>query len=96
MRIVRVLEDVTAHADPTGEDTMTDLDTGERAQTAIGHPLQGLSAEEIRAARQLLVDRGLVDDATRFAYLGLEEPAKPDVLSSAPATPSTGGSARSC
>jgi primary-amine oxidase len=52
--------------------------------TAVTHPLQGLSADEIRAARQLLVDRGQVSETTRFAYLGLEEPPKSEVLTHQP------------
>jgi primary-amine oxidase len=48
--------------------------------TTVTHPLQSLSADEIRNARQLLVDRGLVGESTRFAYLGLEEPPKSEAL----------------
>lgn len=44
------------------------------------HPLQRLSADEIRAARTLLDDNGLVTAATKFALLGLEEPDKLTVL----------------
>ncbi|RIQ37400.1 primary-amine oxidase [Jiangella rhizosphaerae] len=44
------------------------------------HPLQRLSADEIRAARALLDDHGLVSATTRFALLGLEEPDKLTVL----------------
>ncbi|WP_240477439.1 primary-amine oxidase [Jiangella muralis] len=44
------------------------------------HPLQRLSADEIRAARALLDDNGLLTPATRFALLGLEEPDKLTVL----------------
>ncbi len=60
----------------------------EQDQTSISvpvvHPLQGLSADEIRSARQLLVEHGLVTDPIRFAYLGLEEPPKADVLAGRP------------
>ena len=44
------------------------------------HPLRRLGAEEIRRARSLLAGRGLVGEHTRFAYLGLEEPPKAEVL----------------
>src|SRR5262245_57624918 len=54
--------------------------------SVVTHPLQGLSADEIRSARQLLVDQGLVTETTRFAYLGLEEPPKADVLAHQPGT----------
>jgi primary-amine oxidase len=44
------------------------------------HPLQRLSADEIRLARTVLAEHGLVGGHTRFTYLGLEEPPKWDVL----------------
>ncbi|MFV0451914.1 MAG: hypothetical protein ACK5LS_06685 [Propioniciclava sp.] len=40
------------------------------------HPLDALSADEIRVARDLLGDHGLLGDGGRVAYLGLKEPAK--------------------
>ncbi|GAA0948890.1 primary-amine oxidase [Nonomuraea longicatena] len=40
------------------------------------HPLDPLSADEMTAARAILAAAGLVTETTRFAYLGLEEPAK--------------------
>ncbi|PZF83794.1 tyramine oxidase [Jiangella anatolica] len=51
------------------------------------HPLQRLSADEIRAARSLLDDNGLVTAATKFALLGLEEPDKLTVLGHRPGDP---------
>ncbi|MGK5114107.1 primary-amine oxidase [Geodermatophilus sp. CPCC 205506] len=50
------------------------------------HPLERLTAEEISAARQVLVDAGLVAETTRFVYVGLEEPAK-SALSDTAAAP---------
>jgi primary-amine oxidase len=47
---------------------------------AAAHPLQRLGADEIRLAKALLVEHGLVGEHTRFAYLGLEEPPKAEVL----------------
>lgn len=43
---------------------------------ALRHPLDPLTSDEITTARSILVDAGLVTEPTRFAYLGLEEPAK--------------------
>jgi primary-amine oxidase len=44
------------------------------------HPLDRLSAEEIRSARQIIDKYGLLSPTTRFALLALEEPAKEQVL----------------
>jgi primary-amine oxidase len=51
------------------------------------HPLARLSADEIRTARTVMVDAGLVGDTTRFPILGLDEPAKDDVLAFAAGDP---------
>ncbi|WP_406335217.1 primary-amine oxidase [Streptomyces sp. NBC_00203] len=51
------------------------------------HPLDPLAPEEISAARDVLLAAGLLTDTTRFAYLGLEEPAKQDLLGRAPDAP---------
>jgi primary-amine oxidase len=51
-----------------------------RAPAQAAHPLQRLGADEIRLAKALLVEHGLVGEHTRFAYLGLEEPPKAEVL----------------
>jgi primary-amine oxidase len=40
------------------------------------HPLAPLTADEIRTVRDVVAGAGLVDDTTRFVYVGLEEPAK--------------------
>jgi hypothetical protein len=37
----------------------------------LDHPLARLSADEIRTARTLIVDAGLVNETTRFPILGL-------------------------
>jgi primary-amine oxidase len=55
-------------------------DQGGRPQPEVSHPLQRLGADEIRLARAILDERGLVGERTRFAYLGLEEPPKGEVL----------------
>ena len=46
----------------------------------VTHPLQRLSAEEIRAARALFDRDGRITPTTRFAFLGLVEPDKQTVL----------------
>lgn len=50
------------------------------AATVATHPLQSLTAEEIRSARKLLDAHQLLASTTRFALLGLEEPPKQVVL----------------
>src|SRR3954451_6230254 len=42
--------------------------------------LASLSAEEITRVRELVVAAGVTDESTRFAYVGLIEPAKAEVL----------------
>ncbi|MFF0267072.1 primary-amine oxidase [Kribbella sp. NPDC004536] len=44
------------------------------------HPLDPLSADEYLVARDVLDKAGLLTPTTRFAYVGLEEPPKQDVL----------------
>ncbi|RXZ51127.1 primary-amine oxidase [Agromyces fucosus] len=51
-----------------------------RAPHAANDPLRGLSADEIDAARDILHEAALIGEATRFVYVGLDEPAKADVL----------------
>jgi primary-amine oxidase len=51
------------------------------------HPLQRLSAGEIRLARTVLAEHGLVGEHTRVTYLGLEEPPKEEVLAFRPGDP---------
>jgi primary-amine oxidase len=56
--------------------------------TAVDHhPLRRLTAEEIDEARRVLGEAGLLAPTTRFAFLGLEEPAKPEVLGWRPGDP---------
>ncbi|GAA4341843.1 primary-amine oxidase [Microbacterium rhizosphaerae] len=40
------------------------------------HPLDALTADEISAVRDHLVDEGRIGDRVRFAYVGLHDPAK--------------------
>jgi primary-amine oxidase len=51
------------------------------------HPLQRLGADEIRQARTLLAEQGLLSESTRITYLGLEEPPKAEVLAFRPGDP---------
>ncbi len=62
---------------------MTDTATV-RADLAGGqspHPLDPATAAEYRAGREVLTAAGLLTDDVRFAYYGLAEPHKDDVLS---------------
>ena len=47
------------------------------------HPLTPASGQEFLAGRAILAEAGLVGDTTRFAYFGLEEPPKDEVLAAA-------------
>jgi len=58
-----------------------------QASVTPRHPLARLTADEIDAARQIITAGGLVTDSTRFAYLGLAEPSKDEVLAYTPGTP---------
>jgi primary-amine oxidase len=51
------------------------------------HPLTPLGADEIRAARAIISECGLLTDRVRFVYLALEEPDKKTVLAFAPGDP---------
>ncbi len=44
------------------------------------HPLEPVSAREFLAGREILAGAGLLTGSTRFAYYGLDEPSKSDVL----------------
>lgn len=58
----------------------TSAATGYSAPPAPQHPLASLRASEIDAARSVVLRLDTTTDATRFAYVGLDEPAKSDVL----------------
>lgn len=51
------------------------------AYGAPQHPLDALQPEEFQAVRSILVEAGHVDEATRFAMIRLDEPAKAAVQS---------------
>jgi primary-amine oxidase len=59
-------------------DTAIAADEAARAQPA--HPLDQVSGAEYLAGRQILAAAGLLAESVRFAYYGLEEPPKDEVL----------------
>jgi primary-amine oxidase len=59
--------------------TTTQIGDGLPAGEGV-HPLRRLSADELRRAKAVLAEHGLVDGQTRFTYVGLEEPPKQEVL----------------
>ena len=66
---------------------MTDAATVTESPDHAGapHPLDPVSAAEFRAGRDILAAAGLLAEPVRFAYYGLDEPHKDDVLSGAAA-----------
>ncbi len=54
-------------------------------QTASAHPLDPATAAEYLAGREIMAAAGLLAEPVRFAYYGLEEPPKDDVLTGQPA-----------
>jgi primary-amine oxidase len=61
---------------------MTDTATvrADQAGAQAGHPLEPVSADEFRAGRDVLAAAGLLGESVRFAYYGLDEPHKDQVL----------------
>ena len=56
-------------------------DTAVQADAKLVHPLDPVSAAEYLAGRQIMAAAGLLPESARFAYYGLDEPHKDDVLS---------------
>ena len=54
--------------------------TAPLAAQGAGHPLDGLSAREHWAIYDALIASGKTDTTTRYLYVGLQEPPKPEVL----------------
>src|SRR2546426_12419958 len=48
------------------------------------HPLSPATAAEYLAGREILAEAGLLAEPVRFAYYGLEEPGKHEVLAAGP------------
>src|SRR5216683_4167637 len=67
--------------------TDTAVNSAEVSGASPAHPLDQADAQEYLAGRQILADAGLLTGSTRFAYYGLEEPPKPDVLAHAEGRP---------
>jgi primary-amine oxidase len=61
---------------------MTDTATvrTDQAEARPAHPLDQVSPAEYRAGREVLAAAGLLGESVRFAYYGLDEPPKDDVL----------------
>lgn len=59
----------------------------QQQNVAPDHPLTPLTADEIRTARRVVADSGLLGDDVRFVYLALEEPHKQTVLAFTPGDP---------
>jgi primary-amine oxidase len=63
--------------------TETAAKPGGVAGSLPAHPLDPASGQEFLAGRRILAEAGLAGDTTRFAYFGLEEPPKGEVLAAA-------------
>ncbi|MFE0997725.1 primary-amine oxidase [Streptomyces mutabilis] len=61
--------------------------TSEPSNQQVSHPLDPVTAAEITAARDVLVDAGKVSETTRFTVMQLREPPKSDVLPHLPGDP---------
>jgi primary-amine oxidase len=53
--------------------------------TEVPHPLDPATADEYLAGREIMATAGLLSEPVRFAYYGLEEPPKDEVLAGGPA-----------
>src|SRR5271165_278293 len=63
--------------------TDTAVQVGETACAYPAHPLDPATAAEYLAGRDIMAAAGLLAEPVRFAYYGLEEPPKDEVLASA-------------
>jgi len=64
--------------------TATATVRADHAAAEAGHPLDPVSAAEFRAGRDVLAAAGLLGESVRFAYYGLDEPHKDQVLAGPP------------
>lgn len=60
--------------------------TENQGEAGHPHPLASLSAAELTAVRSIVLDKLAPTESTRFAYVGLEEPHKADMLAWAAGT----------
>jgi primary-amine oxidase len=65
----------------------TSVDASVGSLTVVSHPLDPATAEEFLLGRGILASAGLLGDHVRFAYYGLEEPPKEEVLTHQPGDP---------
>ena len=65
--------------------TDTAVRADQTARSGPAHPLDPATAAEYLAGRDIMAAAGLLTDPVRFAYYGLEEAPKGDVLTGAPA-----------
>ena len=63
--------------------TDTAVRADETASPPPAHPLDPATAAEYLAGRDVMAAAGLLTEPVRFAYYGLEEPPKDEVLASA-------------
>ena len=75
--------------------TDTALSRAEAPGAAPAHPLDPATGAEYLAGREILAAAGLLGDTARFAYYGLEEPPKDEVLAGPDGPRPTGGCGRS-
>ncbi len=66
--------------------TDTAVRTDEASSSHPAHPLDPATAAEYLAGRDIMAAAGLLTGMVRFAYYGLEEPPKDDVLAGDPKT----------
>ena len=62
--------------------TDTAVRAGETASAHPAHPLDPPTVAEYLAGRDIMAAAGLLAEPVRFAYYGLEEPPKDEVLAS--------------
>jgi primary-amine oxidase len=60
--------------------TDTAVRTDQTSPAPVPHPLDPATADEYLAGREIMAAAGLLAGPTRFAYYGLQEPPKDDVL----------------
>ena len=66
---------------------LTPTPTPAQATRPAAHPLSMLAPAEVDRAREVLAEAGLLRPSTRFVYVGLAEPAKPELLHHRPGDP---------
>jgi primary-amine oxidase len=67
--------------------TATIQSADQTTPAATDHPLNPLSADEIRAVRRIVEEHGLLGEHVRFVFVALDEPHKKTVLAFRPGDP---------